>query len=189
VLWKKVFDTVVTVTGLALLSVILLLIALLILVLDGRPIFFRQERVGLHKYTFQIYKFRTMHLGQVTRIGRFLRSTGLDELAQIVNVVKGEMSVVGPRPLTPADVRRLGWDYPHHAKRWAIKPGITGLAQLYGGRSARTSWWMDRAYRNKMSLRLDIWIVLVSFAINVFGKRRVRKMLWSGRKAGARALF
>jgi lipopolysaccharide/colanic/teichoic acid biosynthesis glycosyltransferase len=177
VLWKKVFDTVVTSIGLLSLCVLLAAIALLILVVDGRPVFFRQERLGLRKRVFLIYKFRTMQAGKVTSLGQVLRSTGIDELAQILNIVRGEMSVVGPRPLTIDDVQRLGWNDRYHSTRWQIKPGITGLAQLYGGRGAKVSWSMDSVYRNKMSLSLDLWIVTLSFAVNLLGKRRVRAML------------
>lgn len=175
--WKKAFDLTATVVGLLVLSWLLAAIALLILLLDGKPVLFRQERLGLGKHPFLIYKFRTMQDGKITRSGYFLRQTGLDELAQIFNILRGEMSVVGPRPLTVADVARLGWDDAIHAKRWKLKPGITGLAQLYGGRGVRVSWLMDTAYRWRMSLWLDVKIVLLSFAVNLFGKRRVRQFL------------
>lgn len=179
--WKKAFDLAAAVTGLLVLSWLLIGIALLILLLDGRPILFRQERLGLNKQPFSIYKFRTMQDGKITRSGHFLRQTGLDELAQIFNILRGEMSVVGPRPLTAADVVRLGWDDATHASRWQLKPGITGLAQLYGGRGARVSWLMDATYRRRMSFWLDMKIVLLSFAVNLFGKRRVRQLLLSAR--------
>ena len=175
--WKKAFDLTAAVTGLLVLGGLLAAIALLILLLDGRPVLFRQERLGLGKQPFAIYKFRTMRDGNITRSGRWLRQTGLDELAQIFNILRGEMSVVGPRPLTAADVVRLGWDDVAHAARWSLKPGITGLAQLYGGRGARVSWLMDTAYRRRVSLWLDVKIVLLSFAVNVLGKRRVRQFL------------
>lgn len=179
--WKKAFDLVAAVAGLLALSWLLAAIALLILLLDGRPILFRQERLGLNKQPFSIYKFRTMQDGKITRCGHFLRQTGLDELAQIFNILRGEMSVVGPRPLTSADVVRLGWDDAAHAMRWQLKPGITGLAQLYGGRGARVSWLMDATYLQRMSPGLEIKIVLLSFAVNLFGKKRVRQVLLGAR--------
>lgn len=175
--WKKAFDLIAAIVGLLVLGWLLTAIALLILLLDGRPVLFRQERLGLGKRPFSIYKFRTMRDGNITRSGHILRQTGLDELAQIFNILRGEMSVVGPRPLTAADVLRLGWDDAAHAARWTLKPSITGLAQLYGGQGSRASWLMDTAYRRRMSLWLDVKIVLLSFAVNVFGKRRVRQVL------------
>lgn len=175
--WKKGFDLTAAVTGLLVLSGVLAAIALAIWVLDGRPILFRQQRLGLGKQPFSIYKFRTMQDGKITRSGHLLRQTGLDELAQIFNILRGEMSVVGPRPLTAADVVRLGWDDGYHEQRWNLKPGITGLAQLYGGRGAKVTWLLDAVYRRHMSPWLEIKIVLLSFAVNLFGKRRVRTML------------
>lgn len=175
--WKKCFDGLAVAVGLILMGWVLVLIALSIWLTDGRPILFRQQRLGLHKQPFSIYKFRTMQNEVVTKSGQFLRQTGLDELAQILNILQGDMSVVGPRPLTQADVMRLGWDDAYHAKRWAIKPGITGLAQLYGGRSAKVTWQMDSVYRQRMSWWLDTRMVLWSLAVNVLGKRRVREWL------------
>ncbi|TXH69634.1 MAG: sugar transferase [Thiothrix sp.] len=176
-LWKKCFDGLAVTVGLILIGWVLILIALSIWMLDGRPILFRQQRLGLNKQPFSIYKFRTMQNEVVTKSGKVLRQTGLDELAQILNIIKGDMSVVGPRPLTQADITRLGWDDAYHAKRWAIKPGITGLAQLYGGRSAKVSWQMDKVYQAQMSWWLDMRVVLWSLAVNVLGKRRVRTWL------------
>lgn len=180
-LWKKCFDALAVTVGLILIGWVLVLIALSIWVLDGRPILFRQQRLGLHKQPFSIYKFRTMQNEVVTKSGKFLRQTGLDELAQILNILQGDMSVVGPRPLTEADVQRLGWNDAYHAKRWSIKPGITGLAQLYGGRSAKVSWQMDKVYCAQMSWWLDTRIVLWSLAVNVLGKQRVRGWLMQKR--------
>ena len=175
--WKKCFDGLAVAVGLILMGWVLVLIALSIWLIDGRPILFRQQRLGLHKQPFSIYKFRTMQNEVVTKSGQFLRQTSLDELAQILNILQGDMSVVGPRPLIQADVMRLGWDDAYHAKRWAIKPGITGLAQLYGGRSAKVTWQMDSVYRQRMSWWLDTRMVLWSLAVNVLGKRRVREWL------------
>ncbi len=176
--WKRWFDAIATLVGLPLTSWLLIAIAFSIRLLDGAPVLFRQKRLGKGKKPFYIYKFRTMKNGQVTAIGRILRSTGLDEIAQIINIVRGEMSVVGPRPLTEADVLRLGWNDSWHIKRWDIQPGITGLAQLYGGHGARVSWLMDEFYRENMSLWMDARILLTTFAVNVFGKARVRRWLF-----------
>lgn len=176
--WKRWFDAIVTAIGVPAISWLLGSIALGILLFDGRPVLFRQQRLGKDKKPFQIYKFRTMRDDKITAIGRILRRTGLDETAQIINILRGDMSIVGPRPLTADDVSRLGWDDSWHAGRWDIKPGITGLAQIYGGHSAKLSWLMDRIYRRRLSLWLDIRILLVTIAINILGKSRVRRFLF-----------
>jgi len=142
----------------------------------GSP-FFTQMRMGAGRSTFRILKFRTMRDGVVTRVGRWLRRTGLDELPQFVNVCRGEMSIVGPRPLTPDDIARLDWSSPRHDWRFALKPGITGTAQLAGGRSASDSAHLDRLYLIRQSAALDICIIALSFAINIVGKRRVREWI------------
>jgi undecaprenyl phosphate N,N'-diacetylbacillosamine 1-phosphate transferase len=115
-----------------------------------------------------------MREGAITRVGRWLRRTGLDELPQFVNVCHGDMSIVGPRPLTPDDVARLNWSSVHHDWRFAMKPGITGLAQLVGGRSARHTARLDRLYRQRQSVALDVRIIALSFVINIAGKTAVR---------------
>ncbi len=176
--WKTAFDFSAALIGLLILSPLLLLIVLLILCIDGRPVLFYQLRLGQGKQVFSVCKFRTMHAGRITRSGKLLRQTGLDELAQVLNILRGEMSVVGPRPLTEEDVQRLGWDDDYHASRWQLKPGITGLAQLYGGRGARVSWHMDQLYQQRISLWLDMRIILLSFVVNLLGKRHVRHWLW-----------
>ena len=96
---------------------------------SGSPLF-AQPRVGRQRSPFTIFKLRSMREQRVTRVGRWLRRTGIDELPQFVNVLRGEMSVVGPRPLTQQDVERLGWHEPPHDWRFSVNPGITGLSQL-----------------------------------------------------------
>src|SRR5690606_2482111 len=110
---------------------------------DGGPVLFTQTRVGADRTPFRIYKFRTMRDGKTTRVGRWLRATGLDELPQLVNMLLGDMSLIGPRPLTFEDVARLGWDDGRHDVRFSVRPGVIGLAQLYAGRGKRLSWFLD----------------------------------------------
>ena len=97
-----------------------------------------------------------MRDGRVTRVGRVLRATGLDELPQFINILRGEMSAVGPRPLTAADIARLGWTAPRFDFRWRVPPGLTGLAQVTGARSGRLSLHLDRGYIARQSLLLDL---------------------------------
>lgn len=131
--------------------------ALLVVAALGRPVFFRQVRTGIHGRAFALYKFRTMRPlggapgsqdddGRLTRVGRFLRATSLDELPELWNVVRGDMSLVGPRPLLP---EYLPLYSPFEARRHHVKPGITGWAQI-NGRNATT--WEER-------FRFDVWYV------------------------------
>jgi lipopolysaccharide/colanic/teichoic acid biosynthesis glycosyltransferase len=180
---KHALDLLLALVGLLLLLPLLLLIGLAILLAMGRPVLFAQERVGLHGRRFRMLKFRTMVKGaeeqrdalldrnetrgpafkmrddpRVTPLGRFLRKWSLDELPQLVNVLLGSMSLVGPRPLPPqeqADVRGL------HRRRLSMKPGITGLWQVSGRNDLGFDEWMrlDLAYVDEWSLGLDLRIL------------------------------
>ncbi|OCC31280.1 Bacterial sugar transferase [Leptospira interrogans serovar Canicola] len=140
---------------------------------------FFQERLGLLKKPFLIFKFRTMKDGKVTNLGYWLRKTGIDELPQIWNILIGNMGIVGPRPLTQLDIDRLNWNGKFHEMRWSVLPGITGLSQLYSGMGARISFCFDRFYLESKNLGLNILIVLLTFVINLFGKNRIREKLKS----------
>jgi lipopolysaccharide/colanic/teichoic acid biosynthesis glycosyltransferase len=174
---KRLFDVIGAIGGLAAFSPLMAVIALAIVIDDGRPILFRQERLGQERRAFRIFKFRSMRGERVTGVGSILRATGLDELPQFFNILRGEMSVVGPRPLMEADVRRLGWSAPRYGFRWRVLPGLTGLAQVMGAHAAGRSAILDRCYIARQSLWLDVRLVALSFAINAFGKRRIRQFL------------
>jgi lipopolysaccharide/colanic/teichoic acid biosynthesis glycosyltransferase len=180
---KRLFDLVGAAGGLLAFSPAMAVIAGAILLEDGFPVLFRQERLGRKRQPFTILKFRSMRDGRVTRVGRVLRATGLDELPQFINILHGQMSAVGPRPLTEADVSRLGWMTPRHDFRWRVRPGLTGLAQVIEARSGRLALGLDRRYVARQSLSLDLRLVAVSFAINALGKRRVRRLLVRSRRA------
>jgi len=155
---KRAFDVVVAGVGLALLSPVLAVIALLVRVRMGRPVLFSQRRPGLHGELFTLRKFRTMTdergpAGELlpddqrlTRIGCFLRSSSLDELPELWNVLVGDMSLVGPRPLLPEYLELYSSE---QARRHDVRPGITGLAQVEGRNAAS---WEER-------LALDVWYV------------------------------
>ena len=174
---KRAFDVVGAFGGLAVFGPLLALAAIAIRLDDGGPVLFRQERLGHGRRPFWILKFRSMRDGRVTRVGRVLRATGLDEIPQFVNILRGEMSAVGPRPLTPADVDRLGWWGADAEFRWSVKPGLTGLAQLMRAQSAPESLELDRVYCLRWDPALDCQLIAISFAVNVFGKARVRQWL------------
>ena len=180
---KRLFDIVGAVGGLLAFSPAMAVIAGAIVLEDGWPVLFRQERLGRRRRPFTILKFRSMRDGRITRVGRMLRATGLDELPQFVNILRGDMSAVGPRPLTVSDVTRLGWTAPRYDFRWRVLPGLTGLAQVTEARSGRLSLGLDRRYVARQSLSLDLRLVAVSFAINALGKRRVRRVLVRLRRA------
>lgn len=173
---KRAFDLFVAVPLLVVLSPAMALLALAVRLFMGSPVIFRQARPGLHGKPFTIYKFRTMtdaHDAQgnllpneqrLTRFGRFLRSTSLDELPELFNVLKGEMSLVGPRPL---HTRYLDRYTPEQARRHEVRPGITGWAQV-NGRNALTweqKFEHDVWYVDNRSLGLDfkiLWLTALS---------------------------
>lgn len=156
-LLKRIFDLCCAILGLIILSPFLLLVALLILVIDGWPILFLQDRPGLHATLFKMIKFRTMtangstvspnaDAGRITRLGKLLRATSIDEWPQLFNILRGDMSLVGPRPLLVQYLERYS---PEQARRHAVLPGMTGWAQV-NGRNILS--WEDK-------FRLDVWYV------------------------------
>jgi undecaprenyl phosphate N,N'-diacetylbacillosamine 1-phosphate transferase len=176
---QRVFDVAGALAGLAVFLPIMAVIAAAIALDDGRPLLFRQPRLGYRRRAFEILKFRTMRAGHVTRVGRVLRATGLDEIPQFFNILRGDMSAVGPRPLTAADVGRLGWEDARFDFRWSCRPGLTGLAQLVGGHASDDALALDRVHAERWSPLLDCQLIAWSFAVNAFGKARVRAWLRS----------
>ena len=156
--------------------ILIIVMALLVLVERASPLFI-QERIGHSKKVFKVYKLRSMLHGEVTSIGRLIRKTGIDELPQLVNILKGDMSFVGPRPLTAYDIERLGWDIPFYAKRWSVRPGLVGLAQLTPVCHKKMSWFYDQLYLKKSSLFLDLKIIIAASIIPIVGKHQVKKWI------------
>ncbi|MBN2575583.1 MAG: sugar transferase [Deltaproteobacteria bacterium] len=183
---KQVFDVLAVIPLVILLFPLLAFVALVILVLDGRPVIFSQVRVGLHGRRFRMWKFRTMvkdaeaikphlealnevdgpafklrHDPRVTRFGEFLRRSSLDELPQLFNVLEGSMSLVGPRPLPESEQQRI---HGSQRRRLSMKPGITGLWQVSGRSSVAFADWMrmDQEYVDRWSLWLDMRLLLAT---------------------------
>ena len=126
---KRVIDVIISFIALILLSPLFLIISILIKVVDRGQVLYKQTRTGLNGKEFRIYKFRTMKDGKITKLGRFLRSTSLDEIPQFYNVLKGDMSIIGPRPWIPEYYERFNEE---QKNRNNIKPGLVGLAQIHG---------------------------------------------------------
>lgn len=178
---RRLFDLAGAAAGLVVFAPVLLLVAAAVLLDDGRPVLFRQTRVGYRRRPFSILKFRSMRDGRITRVGRVLRATGLDEIPQFINILRGEMSGVGPRPLTEADVQRFGWLGPAFDFRWEAKPGLTGLAQILGARSPAEALELDRTYSARWNPLLDCRLIALSFVVNALGKSRVQRRLRNSR--------
>lgn len=156
---------------LAILLPLATVVALFVILLDGKPILFFQKRVGLERKPFILCKFRSMDKGRVTTLGKLLRKSGLDEIPQLWNILRGEMSLVGPRPLLIADIERMGWAGPENHWRWSVLPGITCLAQLSPLHSASNSLSLDRLYVQNPSVAMKFWILIKTLRVPFFGKR------------------
>ena len=177
---KRFWETILVLLTMGLWLPLLLVVALLILVTMGRPVLFRQERAGKGGRPFRILKFRTMRAGagtdaeRLTRVGRVLRATSLDELPQLLQVLTGTMSLVGPRPLP---VRYLPRYTPEENRRHEVRPGITGWAQV-NGRNALT-WEQKFAY--------DVWYVdhrSIGLDVKILFRTVARVFARSGVNAG-----
>ena len=190
--YKRLFDlTVLCSIYLTLLPIWILvwsLIPVLIFLEDGGPVFYRQKRLGRHGKPFTIVKFRTMtrdadHLGpmvtevndrRITRVGKYLRSCHIDESPQVWNILKGEMSIVGPRPMTPCAYENDEQGICEFSQRLAVLPGITGLAQVRGGTWAtqRNKLRYDLLYSLNMGPWLDLKMIVMSVPIFLRGGSR-----------------
>ena len=191
---KRSFDAVLAAVGLLLSAPLWLIIPAAIKCEDGGPVFFPQARVGRDGRVFRALKFRSMVIDadrrfgpvqagerdpRVTRIGRLLRATAMDELPQLWNILIGDMSFVGPRPLMPGEVEVHGdgrlvalESIPGYQERHSVRPGLTGLTQVYAPRDiARTAKFrIDRVYLKRAGLWLDLRLILLSFWITALGR-------------------
>lgn len=173
---KRLIDVILSLTALTILSPSMLIIALSILATSGLPVLYRQKRVGLDGKEFTLLKFRSMVPGaesmgtgirvtendnRITPIGAFLRRWSLDELPQLINVLRGDMSIVGPRPVLPNHPKKVAEYTPEERLRFTVRPGLTGLAQING--RGNLSWekklQYDVEYVRNWSLLLDLKIM------------------------------
>jgi lipopolysaccharide/colanic/teichoic acid biosynthesis glycosyltransferase len=174
---KRVLDLVLLVPLLPLFAAAVGILALLVLACDGRPVLFAQPRLGRGRRIFSILKLRTMTTEadardrRPTRLGAILRERGLDELPQLWNVLRGEMSLVGPRPLTTVDADRLTALHAGFAARFEVAPGITGLAQVSLARGAALTARLDARYAATRTVALDVRLLLRTAWMNIVGKR------------------
>jgi lipopolysaccharide/colanic/teichoic acid biosynthesis glycosyltransferase len=189
---KRAFDSALALIGLALSGPLSLVCASLIKLEDGGPVFYTQERVGRGGRVFRALKFRSMRPDaesetgplqarrgdpRVTRVGRMMRATAMDELPQLWNILRGDMSFVGPRALRPGEIEREGTQLvaleavPGYVQRIAVRPGLTGIAQVYARRDIprRYKFKYDALYVRHQSLWLDIRLILLSFWISFRG--------------------
>jgi lipopolysaccharide/colanic/teichoic acid biosynthesis glycosyltransferase len=195
---KRAFDATLAGGGLLASAPLWAIFAAAIKLEDGGPVFFRQDRVGLGGRSFEALKFRSMRPDaealtgamqatendpRVTRIGRFMRATAMDELPQLWNILRGDMSFVGPRALRPGEIEagangvstRLE-DVPGFEHRIKVRPGLTGLAQIYAPRDVprRQKFRYDRLYVDRRSWKLDLRLLLLSFWISLHGTWEAR---------------
>lgn len=189
---KRIIDILASIIGLVLLSPFLLIIAILIRLESEGPVIFSQKRIGIKGKTFNMYKFRSMVVNaeelknnlekenemsgpmfkmkndpRVTKVGKFIRKTSIDEIPQLINVVKGEMSLVGPRPSLPKEVKEFE---PWMMKRLEVKPGLTCYWQVSGRNNIGFEDWMklDIKYVKERSVLLDIKLILKTVTV-LFG--------------------
>lgn len=187
---KRLFDIVVAAVCIVLFFPLFAICYMAVVLEDGRPAIFRQERIGLHGKPFIIYKLRSMKMdaeangyelsnseydSRLTRVGRFLRSHHLDELPQLWNVLKGDMSFIGPRPERQYFIDQIMQHDPRYQLLYALRPGVTSYATLYNGYTDTMDKMLrrlelDLQYLDRWSLWLDMTILCKTFISIVFGK-------------------
>jgi lipopolysaccharide/colanic/teichoic acid biosynthesis glycosyltransferase len=195
---KRLFDCSLAAAGLLVSLPLWAIIVFAIKMEDGGPVFFPQDRVGLAGRVFRVLKFRSMVPDaeaksgpiqaaeddpRITRVGRLLRATAMDELPQLWNILVGDMSFVGPRPLRPGEVEVRGdgqlvalHEIPGYEQRHHVRPGLTGLTQVYAPRdiSRQSKFRLDRLYMKRAGFWLDLKLILLSFWITGRGEWETR---------------
>ena len=185
-IFKRILDILVSIIGVIISIPIIILFAIIIKLEDGGPVFYKQERLGEKNKRFYIYKLRSMKVNaekiggaqwakqndnRITNIGRFIRKTRIDELPQLVNILKGDMSLIGPRPERPELTYEFEKCIPGFSNRLAIKPGLTGWAQVNGGYdiTPKEKLILDIEYINNMGILIDIKIIMKTIYVILTG--------------------
>jgi lipopolysaccharide/colanic/teichoic acid biosynthesis glycosyltransferase len=195
---KRALDVVLSAIGLILSAPLWAALAALVKLEDGGPVFFGQERVGEGGRVFKVLKFRSMiadaeqrfgalqateHDPRITRIGRIMRASAMDELPQLWNIFRGDMSFVGPRALRPGEIEANGGgslvameDIPGYVERHTVRPGLTGIAQIFAPRDVPRRWKFkyDQIYVRHQGFWLDVRLIVLSFWITFRGKWETR---------------
>lgn len=183
---KRIFDIIVAILGLFIGIPLMIIFGILVKLEDKGPIFYKQERLGINAKSFYIYKIRSMRIDaekfggaqwaqkndpRITKVGKFIRTTRVDEIPQLVNVLLGQMSIIGPRPERPELTYKFEEEIPGFIERLKIKPGLTGLAQVNGGYEMtpeeKLKW--DIEYINNRSILLDLNIALKTIRVVLTG--------------------
>ena len=182
---KRITDILISIIGLLVAIPVLLITAIAIRLESTGPIIFRQTRTGLNGRLFTLYKLRSMRADQendtkwttvndprITRVGRFIRKTRIDEFPQLFNVLKGEMSLVGPRPERPYYVEQFSREIPGYLERLQVKPGLTGWAQINGGYELTTPEKLEKdlEYIRNRSISFELIILLKTIYVLITGK-------------------
>lgn len=185
---KRLMDLIIATAALVVASPVMVIAAVLVKLTSKGPVIFKQERIGLHNKPFKMYKFRTMKVQKsaeeqkgwttkddprVTKVGKFLRRTSIDELPQLFNILKGDMSVVGPRPERPQFVEKFKEEIPRYMVKHQVRPGLTGWAQVNGYRgdtSIKKRIEYDIFYIENWTISFDVKIILMTFFTGFINK-------------------
>ncbi len=185
IFFKRFIDVIFSIIIIFFLITPFLLLAILIKIESKGPVFFRQERLGKNKNIFKIYKFRTMtnkkrvveqvykDNAEITKVGYYLRRFKIDEMPQILNILTGDMCIIGPRPCLPNITEKYGLD----DYRFQVKPGLSSIAGVSGSifLTWQEKWWYDKYYVENLSFTLDLKVFFKTFLVIIFGEEKFLK--------------